>query len=103
MKFRFRSKEGDLLSPENVFLAQNGKAYCEGLIGFEEIKGAKPEFLVGVDSLGNDVYENDILLSEYSVYTAGFDLEMGAVLISKNGGKTPFKHAVEKIVLKEEK
>lgn len=103
MKFRIRSKEGDLLSPENVFLAQNGKAYCEGLLGFEEIKGAKPEFLVGVDSLGNDVYENDTLLSEYSVYTAGFDLDIGAVLLYNGSGKIPFKQCAEKLVLKEMK
>lgn len=104
MKFRVRGFKGNTLCKESVFLGQNSKVYyCGGLVGFEEVKGAKIELLIGKDSLGNDVYENDILLSEYSVYTAGFDLEMGAVLISKNGGITPFKHSVEKLVVKEAK
>lgn len=103
MKFRVRGKDGNLLSLENMFLAQSGLVYCEGLVGFGEIRGAKPEFLVGVDSLGNDVYENDILLSEYSVYTASLDLDMGAVLLYNESGKIPFKQCAEKLVLKEMK
>lgn len=91
MKFRIRSKEGDLLSSENVFLAQNGKVYCEGLLGFEEVKGAKPEFLVGYDANGREVFEGDVLVDAYSSYLAGLDLDMGAVLIYHNSGKIPFK------------
>lgn len=101
MEFRVRNKEGELLSPHGLFLSHNGKIYSEGLFGIEELKGAKIEYKIGTDVLGNSIFENDILLSQYSVYTAGFDLEMGAVLISENGGKIPFKHSVEKLVLKE--
>lgn len=101
MKFRISSKEGNLLSPENVFLAQNGIAYCEGLVGFEEVKGAKIELLIGKDSLGNDVFENDTLMSEYTTYKAGFSLDIGAYLECENGSRIPFKQCVEKLVLRE--
>lgn len=91
MKYRVRGKDGNLLSLENVFLAQNGKVYREGFLGFEEVKGAKPEFLVGYDADGREVFEGDVLVDAYSSYIAGLDLDMGAVLIYQNSGKIPFK------------
>lgn len=104
MKFRVRGFKGNTLCKESVFLGQNSKVYyCGGLVGFEEVKGAKIELLIGKDSLGNDVYENDTLLSEKSIYTAGFNMDMGAYLESELGGKIPFKQCVEKLVLREKK
>lgn len=108
MKFRVRNIRGEIEKKNDFFLRDDGVVFFEGenmFGGISPYEGKRDcvEFLIGKDSLGNDVYENDILLSEYSVYTAGFDLEMGAVLISKNGGKTPFKHSVEKLVVKEAK
>ena len=68
-------------------MAQNGRVYREGFLGFEEVKGAKPEFLVGYDADGREVFEGDVLVDAYSSYIAGLDLDMGAVL----SGKIPFK------------
>lgn len=99
MKFRIRNSKGVLVT--DAFVAPNGKAYVEGFMGMSELKDASVELLVGKDNLGKNVYESDILLSEYSVYTAGFDLDMGAVLILENGSKIPFKQCCEKLVLKE--
>lgn len=95
MEFRVRAKSGELLDLENVLLAPNGKVYRSLLVGLEEIVGAKPEFLVGKDKNGEKVFENDLLVDEYSQYLAGLDMDMGAVLVgnSGKGGITPFKQS----------
>lgn len=90
MKFRVRSKDGNLLN-ENVFVAPNGKIYCEGLLGLEQVKGAEIELLIGFDLNLKEVFENDVLVDCYNEYRAGLDLDMGAVLIYNENGKMPFK------------
>lgn len=97
MRYRARALNG--IVKKTTYLTQDGVIFRDGLVGLER-KNFKVEFLVGKDSLGNDVYENDVLVGDYSTYTAGFDLDFGAYLESKNGGKIPFKQCVEKLVLR---
>lgn len=99
MKFRIRDKKGDLLDPQWHLLGGNGKVYRDNTWNFERVDGVGVELLVGKDSEGNDFYENDILMGEYSSYRVGFDMEMGAYLECKNGSKIPLKQCVEKLVL----
>lgn len=102
MKFRVRGRNNRLLFPKNFALAPSGEIVAKGGLfgGYTKIS-AKPEFLIGKDSLGNDVYENDTLMSETTTYTAGFNMDMGAYLEWENGSRIPFKQCVEKLVLRE--
>lgn len=102
MKFRVRNEKVGFVGSE-WFLKSDG-VLCEKRQIVEYLfveKKLKPEFLVGKDSLGNDVYENDVLMSETTTYTAGFNMDMGAYLEWENGSRIPFKQCVEKLVLRE--
>lgn len=102
MEFRVRGFKDVLLCKENVFLGQNSRIYHCNDIGFdEEVIGAKIEILIGKDSIGNDVYENDTLMSETTTYRVGFNMDMGAYLEVEDGSKIPFKQCKEKLVLRE--
>lgn len=96
MKFRVRLKNREIYPLNDVFLGEDGKIYSEGICGICKMEGAKAEFLVGQDSNGASVFENDVLISkDYPKieYIAGFDLDIGAYLQDR-GSKIPFKQAV---------
>lgn len=86
MKFRARDiNTGKII--KNVFLSDSGKTYRKNLFDMQELKNIRIEKFLFKDSLGKSVYEHDILESLCWQYLAGFDIDMGAVLISSDGNK----------------